>query len=126
MIAWDARQTAFEHQQPEGSAAPAVLPPLTGTGVLTQGRKEVANVTYIVRTIRRRDPATGESAPQYGGRVDVVSLAEGTGQAPDWSQAEDVVLHLQTHQLRLGVMLSGERSPYALRGRSSLDADHRK
>jgi hypothetical protein len=123
MMTWDARQTPFERDQAADGGATSAVAPLTGTGVLRQGRKDLAKVTYIVRTIHRRDPSTGEYLSLYGGRIDLV---EGIAEASDWSQAEDLTLHLQTQQLRLGVLLSGKKSSYTLRGRSSLDHDRSK
>jgi hypothetical protein len=112
MIQWDDRQNiSGEEGTPLGAA------PLTGKGVLRRGRKEVAQVTYIVRTVTRGNPETGQYAPQYGGRIDVLETTAGED---EWSQADDLVLHLLPHQLHLGVALRGKGPAYTLHGQGAL------
>jgi len=117
MQEWDQRHTTYEVGGQVLGSLRREPAPLAGTGVLRRGSKDVAPVTYLVRTITRRDPATGDSTPYYGGRIDLIGGELG---GSDWGAAEDLVLHLLEHGSHLGVLLHGSGATYTLRGRGNL------
>jgi len=117
MLQWDNRHPANQEEELPPGATRSAIPPLVGTGALRRGRKDVAQVTYMVRTVTRGNPATGERLPYYGGRVDLVGDATGEG---DWAAADDLVLHLLDRGSRLAVVLSGQGPSYTLSGRGTL------